>query len=100
MVKGYEHLHSQSICDLVGRADKNPNVAGKSRYQLLVDKFGSENVYKVERSMKYRYFMFLGNKKEVREMKKALTYKQQPYPKGDNARYDSSYEPSIQLTLF
>jgi hypothetical protein len=73
-VKGLEHLHNQSVCDLVGRADKNGNVAGKSRYQLLVDRFGAENVYKEERSIKHRYFMFLGNKRETREMRSALSY--------------------------
>ena len=33
-------------------------------------------------------------------MLKALTYELKPYPKGDNQRYDSSYEPTIQLRLF
>lgn len=100
MVKGYEGMHSQTICDLVGRADKNSNVAGKSRYKLLVDKFGEENVYKVPRSMKHRYFMFLGSKSEKRVMRNALSYEEKPYPKGDNVRYDSSYKPTVQLTLF
>ena len=100
VVKGYEHMHNQSICDMVGRADKDDGVAGKSRYQLLVDKFGSENVYKVARSTKHRYFMFLGNKRERRAMQSALTYSTQPYPKGDNVRYDSSYSPAVQLNLF
>ena len=99
VVRGYEHLHNQSVCDMVGRADKDENVAGKSRYALLVERFGEENVYKVQRSTKHRYFMFLGNKREKRVMMNALSYTQQPYPKGDNKRYDTSYEPSIQLTL-
>lgn len=99
-VKGYENLHNQSICDMVGRADENENVSGKSRYKLLVEKFGADNVYKVERSLKHRYFMFLGNKREVRRMMNALHYKIKPYPKGDNKRYDSSYTPTVQLTLF
>lgn len=49
---------------------------------------------------KYRYFMFLGNRKEVREMKKKLKYKILHYPKGDNKRYDTSYEPNTQGILF
>lgn len=99
-VKGMEHLHNQTICDIVGRADKDPNVAGKSRYKLLVDMFGEENVQKVERSIKHRYFMFLGNRREKKEMMKACHYRQLPYPKGDNIRYDSTYKPTVQLTLF
>ena len=98
-VKGYENLHNQTICDLVGRAD-NGNVAGKSRYQLLVEKFGEENVYKVERSLKHRYFYFLGNKREVMKMKQALRYQILPYPKGDNTRYKIDFNPTVQLTLF
>lgn len=100
VVKGYEHLHNQSVCDLVGRADKDDEVGGKSRYQLLVDKFGAENVYKVERSQKHRYFYMLGNKRDKKRMMKSLTYEVMPYPKGDNVRYDASYNPTIQLTLF
>lgn len=100
VVKGFEHLHNQSVCDLVGRADTDENVAGKSRYQLLVEKFGEENVYKVDRSRKHRYFYFLGNKREIRNMRKSLMYNEEPYPKGDNVRYDASYKPSVQLTLF
>jgi hypothetical protein len=33
-------------------------------------------------------------------MKKNLTYKIAPYPKGDNKKYDSSYHPSTQGILF
>jgi hypothetical protein len=54
----------------------------------------------VERPRKHRYFYFVGNKREVREMKKLLPYPILPYPKGDNQRYDASYEPVIQEVLF
>ena len=53
----------------------------------------------LEYTQKHRYFQFLGNKKEIKEMRKNLKYKIQPYPKGDNKRYDASYQPSIQQTL-
>ena len=53
-----------------------------------------------EYTKKHRYFQFLGNKKEVQKMKNEFIYDVFPYPKGDNKRYDSSYKPTVQLTLF
>ena len=53
-----------------------------------------------ERPQKHRYIYFTGNKKQVRELKKELKYKEEPYPKGQNKRYDSSYKPTIQKELF
>ena len=50
--------------------------------------------------LKHRYLMFLGSKKEKQAMKKDIKYKTIPYPKGDNDRYDASYEPVIQKVLF
>lgn len=97
VIKGYEDLHNQSICDSVGRADRNPNVAGKSRLQLLKDRFGEDNVMLKECSRKHRYFYFLGDKRQKRAMRKALTYEiVDEYPKGKNWRYDASYKPVTQ----
>lgn len=53
-----------------------------------------------EESGKYRYFQFLGDKRKVAEMKKNLKYQILPYPKGENERYDASYKPTIQTSLF
>lgn len=54
-----------------------------------------------ERSLKYRYFQFLGNKREKKAMLKSFRY---PiigdYPKGDNVRYDASFEVQVQGYLF
>ena len=98
MVKGYEHLHSSSIMDMVGRSD---GVDGHiNKVELLKKKFGEENIYMVERPQKHRYFYFLGDKKQVKNMKSKIKYPQQPYPKGDNQRYDASYKPSTQGILF
>jgi len=52
-----------------------------------------------EQSGKHRYFMFLGSKSQVKEIKKNFPYQQIPYPKGDNQRYDASYEPPTQGVL-
>ena len=52
-----------------------------------------------DRPQKHRYIYFTGSKTEKKILKKALNYKIQPYPKGDNKRYDTSYKPSTQLTI-
>lgn len=49
---------------------------------------------------KYRYLYLKGNKKEKKEMLEKLTLKILPYPKGDNRRYDASYQPKTQDLLF
>lgn len=60
-----------------------------------------KKMVKVERSRKHRYFMFLGDKRIKKQMMKALRFPiVKEYPKGDNVRYDSSYKPHVQLTLF
>lgn len=53
-----------------------------------------------ERSRKYRYFYFLGSKREKRQMRSRLCYGEEKYPKGENRRYDTSYTPTVQLPLF
>ena len=52
------------------------------------------------RTSKHRYVYFTGNKKEKRDNRENLNYKVLPYPKGDTRRYDASYNPDIQQTLF
>jgi len=49
-----------------------------------------------QRPQKHRYIFFTGNKK----LKSKLKYKEQPYPKGENSRYNSSYKPTLQGELF
>lgn len=57
---------------------------------------------KEEGTYKHRYFYFLGDKRQKKDWLKFLTekYKIEPYPKGDNVRYDASFEPSVQKLLF
>jgi len=98
MVKGMEGMHNASILDLVGRSDGKQGHLDKVK--LLKEKFGEENVYMVERSRKHRYFYFIGSKTERRKMRSLLIYDKEPYPKGDNIRYDASYETTPNLTLF
>jgi len=57
---------------------------------------------KVEGTYKHRYFMFLGSKRDKKDMRNIMKekYSIKEYPKGDNIRYDASYEPNQQLRLF
>tara|TARA_R100001594_G_scaffold13801_1_gene29417 strand:+ start:33 stop:746 length:714 start_codon:yes stop_codon:yes gene_type:complete len=98
MVKGYEHLHGASILDMVGRSDGDKGHLNK--VELLRSKFGKDNVYLIDRPRKHRYFYFISSKKTKKEMYKNLSYKIKPYPKGENKRYDASYEPQVQIGLF
>jgi len=95
-VRGLEHMHHSSIEDSVGRYDENKDI---NKHELLRKKYG-DKLYMRERPRKHRYFYFLGNKKEKAHMKENLQYQVQPYPKGDNSRYDASYVPTVQGILF
>ena len=53
-----------------------------------------------ERPQKHRYIYFHGNKSFKRRMIKLLNYDVEPYPKGNNKRYDASYQPKTQGKLF
>jgi hypothetical protein len=53
----------------------------------------NENIIKTKQLGKYRYFYFLGSSRECKRMKKDFKYPILEYPKGENKRYDSSYEP-------
>ena len=96
-VRGLEHLHAATLTDSVGRSDKNPGVKGNLT-KLLKEKYG-DDLYKVDRPRKHRYFYLLGSKKQRREMLKNLAYPIEPYPKGDNIRYNNDYEPDTQGIL-
>lgn len=50
-------------------------------------------IKKTKQLGKYRYFYFLGSSRECKRMKKDFKYPILEYPKGENKRYDASYEP-------
>ena len=77
--------HSKTICEQYTLEERQRD---KDRFHL------------VDRPRKHRYFYFLGTRKQKQEMKDSLTYAIESYPKGDNKRYDSSYNPIIQGILF
>ena len=56
--------------------------------------------HRKKRSSKHRYIYFIGNKTQKKNMLKNLKYEIQPYPKGQNKRYDASYKPTTQSKLF
>jgi len=51
-------------------------------------------------SSKHRYYYFIGNKKNKKEMLKKLRFKIIPYPKGDNKKYNTNCDLNIQNILF
>ena len=87
------NLHSASLLDREGR-----NI-GKGKIKLIKEKFGND-LYTEARPRKHRYFYLLGDKKTKKQMIKNLSYKIQSYPKGNNNKYDATYEPTVQGILF
>lgn len=51
----------------------------------------------VEIKPKHRYLFLKG---KIKTIFKSLNYKIEPYPKGQNKRYDASYVPTVQGILF
>ena len=90
-IKGMEHLHGASIADM--------SRGKKHRADYMREKFG-EDFYLEDRSRKHRYFMYLGNKRDIKKMALLMPYKIEPYPKGENSRYNANYKPTIQPELF
>jgi hypothetical protein len=95
VIKGQEHLHTMTVTDKLGRTDTHGSLP---QVQLLQQKYG-DDLYTVARPRKHRYFYFIGSKKQQKEMVANLSYPIQPYPKGDNHRYDASHQPSTQGRL-
>jgi hypothetical protein len=90
-VKGDEGMHSQTLFD---------KSKGKSnRVEYLKSIYG-DKLYMDYRPRKHRYFYFKGNSKEKKEMYNQLSFKIEPFPKGENTRYNASYKPNIQIELF
>ena len=92
-IKGMEHLHSASVMDHAGRGVE------KGKIDKLKAIYG-DDLYLKDRPRKHRYFYLLGTKKDKKEMLRNLAYEIEPYPKGDNSRYDSSHLAATQTLLF
>ena len=68
----------------------------ENKHSRHYDKNTDKSVNRKFRSSKHRYIYITGNK----NLKSKLKYKEQPYPKGENSRYNSSYKPTLQGELF
>lgn len=82
--------------------DTNHNhraITQKMNYDEIRKEYDGVMEY-IESSRKHRYIYFIGNKREKKQFLKALKYKIEPYPKGQNVNYDASYQPTIQGVLF
>ena len=90
-VKGLENNHHTTIEDLV---------RGKENRTEELRKIFGDRLYYVDRPRKHRYFYFIGNRRQVKDMLTMLPYKIEPYPKGDNRRYDASHKITVQKNLF
>jgi len=54
----------------------------------------------IKMDKKKRYVIFLGNKRDKKDMRKSLIWDVLPYDKGNNKRYDTSYKTVTQTQLF
>jgi hypothetical protein len=74
---------------------------GTERHQRHEDKINMELVERIEKTTgKARYYYFCADKRTKRKMTEQLRFPILPYPKGENKRYDSSYSPTVQTSLF
>jgi len=64
------------------------------------DKNIDKKEFRKFRSSKHRYVYFVGSKTQRKRWWSELNYKEHPYPKGENKRYDSSYKITPQIRLF
>ena len=53
----------------------------------------------VDRPQKHRYIYFIGSRRDKRELRKALKYRVQPYPKGESQRYNDGNHIAQQMTF-
>ena len=90
-LKGKEHIHSRTLMDEFAFTE--------NRIEKLKEKYGDQ-LYQVRREPKYRYVYVLADKRTKKAIMKNKLFEIKQYPKGDNIRYDSSYEPTIQGILF
>ncbi len=65
------------------RTDMMPKGGGHSRW-------GKDPTKRQPRSAKHRYVYFVGDKRQVKQMRTALNYGEHPYPKGDTRRYQTN----------
>ena len=90
-VKGLEHLHGATIADM-SRGQEN-------RADWMRAKYG-DDFYLEDRPRKHRYISIHGSKGYRKAVLASLNYSVEPYPKGNNSRYDASGVVEQQLAMF
>lgn len=73
-IRGFEGKHHASF-------------AHGMTYKQIIDKYGAENVYFVERPRKHRYVYFNAPRYRKKELMKKLRYTVQDYPKGNTQHH-------------
>lgn len=74
-----------------------------NKYELVQDRkeqIEKMNLSKIKIEKKHRYIYFLGSKNDIKNFYKELKLNILPYPKGENKRYNASYNPTTQNILF
>lgn len=105
---GYIYQASNWIYTGEGEGDHEFIRDGKQYHRKnIFYKFGTGSLKKAEANgykvikvkSKHRYFYFLGSKKQKKDMLAKLPFDILPYPKGENKRYDASYDVKTQMLL-
>lgn len=90
----YGYIYQATNWLYTGRTTPRTDIdAGEGKHSRHYDKSIDYSKHRKYRTPKHRYIQLLG-------LDKKINYKTLPYPKGDNKRYDASYEPVIQKELF
>tara|TARA_R100001198_G_C5208295_1_gene194630 strand:+ start:289 stop:951 length:663 start_codon:yes stop_codon:yes gene_type:complete len=110
---GYIYQATNWIYTGFSTVEKKIIVNGKELHRrTLYDTYGTSSIDKlkkkglsieqIEQYGKHRYFYILDNKKNRKKIFQEIKnkYGTMPYPKGDNKRYDASYNASTQQQLF
>ena len=90
-IKGREHLHGATVAD-ESRGQVN-------RVEWMREKYG-DDFYLEDRPRKHRYVFFCGSRRQRKDMRSALRYDEEPYPKGESRRYDTSVEVESQSSFY
>jgi hypothetical protein len=91
MIKGFEHMHGQTIADM--------SRGIKDRANYMRETYG-DAFYLKERSRKHRYIYVVAKKAMKREIIQKLKYSIEPYPKEESMRYEINNTASSQSILF
>lgn len=94
-LKGFEHLHGQTIADMSSSAKGGER---GSRAAFMREKFG-DDFYLEERARKHRYIYICGTSKQKKQLRLKIRYAQEPYPKGDIRRYLIADKIETQMIL-